>query len=45
VRWYLDPANHKEAMEICAPDHPGSRLSGFGWVFSTGKDNYRETRT
>jgi NitT/TauT family transport system substrate-binding protein len=40
VRWYLDPANHKEAMEICAriTKQPAER---FGWVF-TGKDNYRD---
>ena len=40
VRWYLDPANHKEAMEICAriTRQPAER---FGWVF-TGKDNYRD---
>ncbi len=40
VRWYLDPANHKEAMEICAriTRQPAER---FGWVF-TSKDNYRD---
>ncbi len=40
VRWYLDPANHKEAMEICAriTKQPAER---FDWVF-TGKDNYRD---
>ena len=40
VRWYLDPANHKEAMEICAriTKQPAE---GFGWVF-TNKDNYRD---
>src|SRR5258708_14990978 len=40
VRWYLDPANHKEAMEICAriTRQPAER---FAWVF-TGKDNYRD---
>src|SRR5260370_27533655 len=40
VRWYLDPANHKEALEICArlTRQPAER---FGWVF-TNKDNYRD---
>jgi sulfonate transport system substrate-binding protein len=40
VRWYLDPANHKEAMEICArvTKQPAER---FSWVF-TNKDNYRD---
>jgi sulfonate transport system substrate-binding protein len=40
VRWYLDPANHKEAMEICAriTKQPADR---FDWVF-TDKDNYRD---
>src|SRR5882757_6721456 len=40
VRWYLDPANHKEAMEICAriTRQPAER---FDWVFTT-KDNYRD---
>jgi sulfonate transport system substrate-binding protein len=40
VRWYLDPVNHKEAMEICAriTKQPAER---FGWVF-TDKDNFRD---
>jgi NitT/TauT family transport system substrate-binding protein len=40
VRWYLDPANHKEAMEICAriTKQPAE---GFAWVF-TNQDNYRD---
>jgi NitT/TauT family transport system substrate-binding protein len=40
VRWYLDPANHKEVMEICAriTRQPSER---FSWVF-TDKDNYRD---
>jgi NitT/TauT family transport system substrate-binding protein len=40
VHWYLDPANHKEAMEICAriTKQPAER---FAWVF-TAKDNYRD---
>lgn len=39
VRWYLDPANHKEVAEICArmTKQPAER---FGWVF-TKQDNYR----
>lgn len=39
VRWYLDPANHKEVAEICAKmtKQPAER---FGWVF-TKQDNYR----
>ena len=40
VRWYLDPANHKEAMEICGRlvKQPPER---FSWVF-TKEDNYRD---
>lgn len=40
VRWYLDPANHQQAMEICArvTRQPVER---FGWVF-TKQDNYRD---
>jgi NitT/TauT family transport system substrate-binding protein len=40
VRWYLDPANHKEAMEISAriTKQPAER---FTWVF-TKQDNYRD---
>ena len=40
VHWYLDPANHKEVMEICAKltKQPAER---FDWVFTT-KDNYRD---
>jgi NitT/TauT family transport system substrate-binding protein len=40
VHWYLDPANHKEVMEICAKitKQPAER---FDWVF-TKKDNYRD---
>ncbi|MBN9048490.1 MAG: ABC transporter substrate-binding protein [Rhizobiales bacterium] len=39
VRWYLDPKNHKEVMEIAAKitKQPPER---FDWVF-TKKDNYR----
>ena len=40
VRWYLDPANHGQVMEICARliKQPAER---FGWVF-TPQDNYRD---
>ncbi len=40
VHWYLDPANHKETMDICAriTKQPAER---FSWVF-TDKDNYRD---
>ncbi len=40
VRWYLDPANHKEAMEICAriTRQPAER---YAWAF-TKQDNYRD---
>lgn len=40
VRWYLDPANHAQAMEICAriTKQPAER---FSWVF-TKQDNYRD---
>src|ERR1700676_628102 len=40
VHWYLDPANHKEVMEICAriTKQPADR---FAWVY-TDMDNYRD---
>jgi NitT/TauT family transport system substrate-binding protein len=40
VRWYLDPANHKEAAEIAArvTKQPAER---FGWLF-TKNDYYRD---
>jgi sulfonate transport system substrate-binding protein len=40
VHWYLDPANHKEVMEICAriTKQPAER---FAWVY-TDKDYYRD---
>jgi sulfonate transport system substrate-binding protein len=40
ARWYLDPANHKEVMEICAriTKQPAER---FAWVY-TDKDYYRD---
>jgi NitT/TauT family transport system substrate-binding protein len=40
VRWYLDPANQKAAMEICGRlvKQPAER---FSWVFSK-QDNYRD---
>src|SRR5262249_44809045 len=40
VRWYLDPANHKEATEIAArvTKQPAER---FGWLF-TKQDSYRD---
>jgi sulfonate transport system substrate-binding protein len=40
VRWYLDPANRKEVMEICAriTKQPPER---FAWVF-TDRDYYRD---
>jgi sulfonate transport system substrate-binding protein len=40
VHWYLDPANHKEVMEIAGKitKQPPER---FDWVF-TKKDNYRD---
>lgn len=40
VRWYLDPANHKEAMEICARITKQS-AERYAWVF-TSQDNYRD---
>ncbi len=41
MRWYLDPANHKEAVEICArlTKQPPERFAS--WVF-TEKDYYRD---
>jgi NitT/TauT family transport system substrate-binding protein len=40
VRWYLDPANRKQVMDICAriTKQPPER---FAWVF-TDKDYYRD---
>jgi sulfonate transport system substrate-binding protein len=40
VRWYLDPANHKEVEVICAriTKQPAER---FAWVL-TDKDLYRD---
>ncbi len=40
TRWYLDPKNHDEVMQIAAKitKQPPER---FGWVF-TNKDNYRD---
>jgi sulfonate transport system substrate-binding protein len=40
VRWYLDPANHMEAMAICGKitRQPAER---FAWAF-TKQDNYRD---
>jgi len=40
VRWYLDPANHQQVMEICARI-TGQPAARFGWVF-TDQDNYRD---
>jgi NitT/TauT family transport system substrate-binding protein len=41
VRWYTDPANHKEVVEICArlTKQPPERFDS--WVF-TKKDYYRD---
>jgi len=41
VRWYLDPANHKEAVEIAAriTKQPAERFDA--WLF-TNKDYYRD---
>jgi NitT/TauT family transport system substrate-binding protein len=40
VRWYLDPANHAEAMAICGriTKQPAER---YAWAF-TKQDNYRD---
>jgi sulfonate transport system substrate-binding protein len=40
ARWYIDPANHKEAMEIAArvTKQPAER---FDWIF-TKKDTFRD---
>jgi ABC-type nitrate/sulfonate/bicarbonate transport system substrate-binding protein len=40
VRWYLDPANHQQVMDICARI-TGQPAARFDWVF-TDKDNYRD---
>lgn len=40
VRWYLDPANHRAVMDICARI-TGQPAERFAWVF-TRDDNYRD---
>ena len=40
VRWYLDPANRQEVMEICARITK-QRSERFAWVF-TDRDYYRD---
>jgi sulfonate transport system substrate-binding protein len=40
VRWYLDPANRREVMDICARITK-QKSERFAWVF-TGKDYYRD---
>ena len=40
IRWYLDPANHKEAVEIVAKTTRLTPQSLDGWLF-TKKDFYR----
>jgi ABC-type nitrate/sulfonate/bicarbonate transport system substrate-binding protein len=41
VRWYLDPKNHDEVVKIAAnvTKQPASR---FDWIFTKGKDAYRD---
>lgn len=41
MRWYLDPANHNEVMEICARVTRQQQPERFAWAF-TGKDYYRD---
>lgn len=41
MRWYLDPANHKEVMEICARVTKQQQPERFAWAF-TAKDYYRD---
>ncbi len=41
MRWYLDPANHKEVMEICARVTKQQQPERFAWAY-TAKDYYRD---
>jgi len=41
MRWYLDPANHAQVMEICARITKQPNPERFAWAY-TAKDYYRD---
>jgi NitT/TauT family transport system substrate-binding protein len=41
MRWYLDPANHAQVMEICARVTKQQQPQRFTWAY-TAKDYYRD---
>jgi NitT/TauT family transport system substrate-binding protein len=41
IRWYLDPANHQQVMEICARITRQPNPERFAWAY-TAKDYYRD---
>ena len=41
MRWYLDPANHQQMMEICARLTKQPQPERFAWAY-TAKDYYRD---
>jgi NitT/TauT family transport system substrate-binding protein len=41
MRWYLDPANHAQVMEICARVTKQQQPERFSWAY-TAKDYYRD---
>jgi len=41
MRWYLDPANHQQVMEICARITKQPSPERFAWAY-TDKDYYRD---
>jgi NitT/TauT family transport system substrate-binding protein len=41
MRWYLDPANHQQVMEICARVTKQPQAERFAWAY-TAKDYYRD---
>jgi NitT/TauT family transport system substrate-binding protein len=41
MRWYLDPANHAQVMEICARITKQPSPERFAWAYTT-KDYYRD---
>jgi sulfonate transport system substrate-binding protein len=42
IRWYIDPANHKAAVEIAAKITKQPAENFDFWLFTKGKDYYRD---
>ncbi len=42
IRWYIDPANHKAAVEIAAKITKQPAQNFDSWLFVKGKDYYRD---